>query len=483
MLSDASQLLAGNCLSNPKRMNTEIAPRQPDSSPPVITVSALNQSVAHLLEKSFALTWIAGEVSNFTCATSGHWYFTLKDNTAQVRAVMFRGRAQAVGFDIKNGDKIEARATVTLYSPRGDYQLNVEAIRHSGTGNLFETFQRLKEKLTKEGLFDSAKKRPLPYFPRTIGIVTSPQAAALQDVLTTLTRRAPHVRLILYPAPVQGEGAAEKIAQAILTASNRAETDILIVCRGGGSMEDLWSFNEETVARAIAACTIPVISGVGHETDVTITDFVADLRAPTPTGAAEIAVRPRSDWMDIMRQQADTLRRVMERLMARLRQNTDITTRRLVSPAAYIQREKFQLQSFANKLSNTGKRIMTENRHQLAYWQTRLKGQWPDTAPHHAMLSTLRRQMTTLLKNNLLYRRQSITAAHAQLELLSPGKTLERGYAIITDSRGRVIRSPSKLPIQKNITIRLAQGSAQVSLASVQPELACIEKTKNNSLS
>lgn len=452
-------------------MNTDPACQQPVPASPVITVSALNQSVARLLEKSFALAWIAGEVSNFTRAASGHWYFTLKDNTAQVRAVMFRGRAQAAGFDIKNGDKIEARATVTLYAPRGDYQLNVEAIRHAGTGNLFEAFQRLKEKLAKEGLFDPAKKQPLPAFPRTIGIITSPQAAALRDVFTTLSRRAPHIRLILYPAPVQGEGAAEKIAQAILTASSRAEAELLIVCRGGGSMEDLWSFNEETVARAIAACAIPVISGVGHETDITIADFVADLRAPTPTGAAEMAAKPRADWMNTVRQQADNLRYAMERIMAARRQTTDMTARRLVSPAAYIQREKIRLKALADRLSHTGKRIMADNRHQLACWQTRLKGRWPDTAPHHARLETMQRQMAAILKNSLLSRRQDIASVQAQLELLSPQKTLERGYAIITDTRGQVIRSPLKLPVRENVTIRLAQGNARVGIASVQPEL------------
>ncbi|MCM1128304.1 MAG: exodeoxyribonuclease VII large subunit [Alistipes senegalensis] len=452
-------------------MNTEPASQQPASLPPVITVSALNQSVARLLEKSFALAWITGEVSNFTRAASGHWYFTLKDNAAQVRAVMFRGRAQAAGFDIKNGDKIEARATVTLYAPRGDYQLNVEAIRHAGAGNLFEAFQRLKEKLAKEGLFDSDKKQPLPYFPRTIGIITSPQAAALRDVLTTLSRRAPHIRLILYPAPVQGEGAAEKIAGAILAASARAEADLLIICRGGGSMEDLWSFNEETVARAIAACAIPVISGVGHETDTTITDFVADLRAPTPTGAAEMATRPRSDWINSVRQQADNLRYAMERIMAYHRQAADMAARRLISPAAYIQREKIRLGALAGRLSQAEKRITANNLHQLAHWQTRLKGKWPDTAPHHTLLQTLQRQLTAALKNTLHRCRQNITASQAQLELLSPRRTLERGYAIITDSRGQIIRSPLKLPVRENVTIRLAQGSAQVGIASVQPEL------------
>src|SRR6476620_6586383 len=232
------------------------------ASPPVLTVSALNQAVGRMLERSFPLTWIGGEISNFTRAASGHWYFTLKDSGAQVRAVMFRGRAQYAGFMPREGDRVEVRALVTLYAPRGDYQLNVEAIRRAGIGNLYEAFLQLKARLTEEGLFDPARKRSVPLFARTVGIVTSLQAAALRDVLTTLRRRAPHVAVVLYPTPVQGEGSAQKIAQAIATASLRAECDVLLVCRGGGSMEDLWSFNHEAVARAIANCTMPVISGV-----------------------------------------------------------------------------------------------------------------------------------------------------------------------------------------------------------------------------
>ena len=226
------------------------------TAPAVLSVTALNQQVARLLERSFPLVWIGGEISNFTRAASGHWYFTLKDDAAQVRAVMFRSRAQAAGFTPREGDKVEVRALVTLYGARGDYQINVEAIRRAGVGQLYEAFLRLKEKLAAQGLFDADRKRPLPLFARSIGIVTSPQAAALRDVLTALRRRAPHVRVVLYPAPVQGQFAADKIAEAIMTASRRAEVDVLLVCRGGGSIEDLWSFNEECVARAIDACAM-----------------------------------------------------------------------------------------------------------------------------------------------------------------------------------------------------------------------------------
>jgi exodeoxyribonuclease VII large subunit len=323
---------------------------RPADGPPVLTVSALNQAVARTLERSFPLCWIGGEVSNFTRASSGHWYFTLKDSGAQVRAVMFRGRAQYAGFMPREGDKVEVRALVTLYAPRGDYQLNVEAIRRAGVGNLFEAFLQLKDRLGREGLFDPERKRPLPAFVRTIGVVTSPQAAALRDVLTALARRAPHVRVVLYPAPVQGAGSAERIAQAIATASRRAECDVLLVCRGGGSIEDLWSFNEEVVARAIAACAVPVIVGVGHETDFTIADFTADVRAPTPTAAAEMASGAREDWLAALRGNAGALRRGAVRALRTTQQTLDNYARTLQSPRARIGRERAHLAVFETRL-------------------------------------------------------------------------------------------------------------------------------------
>jgi exodeoxyribonuclease VII large subunit len=318
----------------------------------VLSVSALNQAVSRMLERSFPLSWISGEISNFTRAASGHWYFTLKDDAAQVRAVMFRGRAQYADFMPREGDKVEVRALVTLYAPRGDYQLSVEAIRRAGVGNLYEAFLQLKEKLAAEGLFDPDRKRTLPAFVRTIGIVTSPQAAALRDILTTLKRRAPHVRVVLYPTPVQGEGSAMKIAQAIAIASARAECDVLLVCRGGGSIEDLWSFNHELIARTIVGCDMPVIVGVGHETDFTIADFAADLRAPTPTAAAELATLPRADWLAQLNTQAETMRRAMKRQLSNSTQTLDWLSRRLISPAAYIAHGSMKLQALQTRLGH-----------------------------------------------------------------------------------------------------------------------------------
>ncbi|MEC4718620.1 exodeoxyribonuclease VII large subunit [Noviherbaspirillum sp. CPCC 100848] len=438
---------------------------------PVMTVSALNQSVARMLERNFPLAWVSGEISNFTRAASGHWYFTLKDDGAQVRAVMFRGRAQHAGFTPREGDKVEVRALVTLYAPRGDYQLNVEAIRRAGVGNLYEAFLRLKEQLTAEGLFDPARKRPLSLFARTVGIVTSPQAAALRDILSTLRRRAPHVRVILYPTPVQGEGAGAKIAQAIATASARAEVDTLLVCRGGGSIEDLWSFNEEAVARAIAACSMPVISGVGHETDFTIADFAADLRAPTPTAAAEMAAAPREDWLALLESHADDLTRALRRQMSDTAQTLDWLARRLVSPAAYISHERLKLQSLQTRLAHATRTPLNQARFAVNQLQLRLHAKLPQTSAARARLADNARRLTTRMATSGSQRRQALAALSAQLELLNPQRTLERGYAMVIDGKGKLIRSPKDIRPREVVSVRLADGAAEVGIASVQPTL------------
>ncbi|HJV86375.1 MAG TPA: exodeoxyribonuclease VII large subunit [Noviherbaspirillum sp.] len=452
-------------------MNLRSPLETPDLTPPVLTVSSLNHAVARMLERNFPLAWVSGEISNFTKAASGHWYFTLKDDSAQVRAVMFRGRAQYAGFIPREGDKVEVRALVTLYAPRGDYQLNVEAIRRSGTGNLFEAFLRLKEKLESEGLFDPMRKRPLALFARTVGIVTSPQAAALRDILSTLQRRAPHVRVILYPTPVQGEGAAQKIAHAINTASARAECDVLLVCRGGGSIEDLWSFNDEGVARAIAACSMPVISGVGHETDFTIADFAADLRAPTPTAAAEMAAAPRADWLATLGAHADDITRAFRRWVAEATQTLDWLSHRLVSPAAYIAHERLKLHGLQTRLAHATRMPLSQARYKLMHLQTRLATQLPKTARERALLHEIMRRIGTRMATQAAQRRQSLAALGAQLELLNPERTLERGYAMIIDSKGRIIRAPKDLHPRQTVTVRLAEGGAEVGIASVQPML------------
>lgn len=405
-------------------MNTGFPLPNEGLAPPVVPVSALNQAVARILERSFPLTWVSGEVSNFTRAASGHWYFTLKDDTAQVRAVMFRGRAQLAGFTPQNGDKLEVRALVTLYTPRGDFQLNVETIRRAGMGNLYEAFLKLKDKLTAEGLFSPERKRPLPVFPGTIGIITSLQAAALHDVLTTLSRRSPHVKVILYPTPVQGDGAGQKIAQAIASASRRGECDVLLLCRGGGSLEDLWSFNEEIVARAIAASSLPVICGVGHETDITIADFAADLRAPTPTAAAELVTRAQADWLTDLRSVSEALTRAVQRRLNHAGQAMDRLSQRLLRPTTRIARERMAMQTLATRAVHGTRTRLTSARHAL-------------------------------------------TSLSTQLELLNPQRTLARGYAIVSDPHGLIVRSPSQLHARDIITVRLAEGQADIAIESV----------------
>ncbi|MFS0754853.1 exodeoxyribonuclease VII large subunit [Noviherbaspirillum sp. 1P10PC] len=451
---------------------SELHPAQPvPASPPVLTVSALNQAVGRMLERSFPLSWISGEISNFTRAASGHWYFTLKDSAAQVRAVMFRGRAQYADFMPREGDRVEVRALVTLYAPRGDYQLNVEAIRRAGIGNLYEAFLQLKARLTEEGLFDPARKRSVPLFARTVGIVTSLQAAALRDVLTTLRRRAPHVAVVLYPAPVQGEGSAQKIAQAIATASLRAECDVLLVCRGGGSMEDLWSFNHEVVARAIAGCTMPVISGVGHETDFTIADFAADLRAPTPTAAAEMAAAPRADWLASLEGTAQEMRRVMRRRLSDASQSLDWLSHRLVSPATYAAHQRLKLNAMQLRLAHATRTPLNMARFAVRQLETRLQGQLPDLVAARRRMQDQGRRLHARVSIEQRQRRQALLALASQLELLNPQRTLERGYAIVTDGSGAVIRSPAGLKVRERLTMTLAEGSADVTLDSVQPSL------------
>lgn len=449
-------------------MNTDFRLPNPLFAGSVITVSALNQAVAQLLERNIPLTWVSGEISNFTRATSGHWYFTLKDSSAQVKAVMFRGRAQYADFAPREGDKVEVRALVSLYTPRGDYQINVEAIRRAGVGNLYEAFLQLKEKLAKEGLFDTEHKRAIPAFIKCIGIVTSLQAAALRDLLTTLKRRAPHVSVILYPTPVQGDGAAERIAQAIATASAREECDVLLVCRGGGSIEDLWSFNAEIVARTIAHCSMPVISGIGHETDFTIADFAADLRAPTPTAAAELATRTKAQWLGEMSQFQLHLQRSMQRKIAAKVQTLDWTARRLLSPMATLTNKRLQVQACSQRLRHAIQTPTQVGLSRLAQLQTRMTGSRPKLGLHHLHLDAAQRRLSDGVVRHLQHQKSTLNSMTSQLELLNPQRTLERGYAILSDSNGKLIRTSHDIKANSFINIRTATDSAEVGINTVQ---------------
>jgi exodeoxyribonuclease VII large subunit len=413
----------------------------------ILSVSQLNRIAREVLEGSFPLFWVAGEVSNLTRASSGHWYFSLKDNKAQVRCVMFRNKNISLDWQPREGDHVEARALVTLYEARGDFQLNIEVLQQAGLGALFEAFERLKAKLGREGLFDVARKRPLPEHPRQIGIVTSLDAAALRDVLTTLNRRMPTIPVVIYPTPVQGKGAAGLIGQAIRTASARAECDVLIVCRGGGSMEDLWQFNEEVVARAIADCTIPVVSGVGHETDFTIADFVADWRAPTPTGAAEMVSPDRMTLLHRITQLQLQSQRQMRYTLYQRMQQLDYLARRLMHPGERLRQQQERFGHLQARLNAAIQRTLVLADVRFQPLSQRLVA----TQARH--LDMLQERLRRLEQN---------------LRHLGPQAVLDRGYALVQTERGEIIRSSSELLLDQKLHLSFAHGLADARVTNIK---------------
>ena len=384
----------------------------------VLSVSELLRSVRDVIERRFPLLWVRGELSNLSRPASGHCYFTLKDAGAQVDCVMFRSRLQALDWEPRDGMQVEARALPTLYEPRGRFQLTIEALRRAGLGPLYERFLRLKEKLEREGLFDAAAKRALPALPRRIGVVTSLQAAALHDVLTTLARRNRAIPVVVYPAPVQGEGAAERIAAAIGVASRRGECDVLLLVRGGGSMEDLWQFNQESVARAIRGSRIPVVVGVGHESDFTIADFAADCRAPTPTAAAELVSPLRAELLARVAECGRRLSRETRRRLEYAMQTLDGCTRRLVHPAE-------RLRAHASLVAQLAARLGFAFSHRV-----------------HRCDAQLQR-------------------LQAALATLDPKAVLARGYSITYDAAGRVLRDAALVRAGERTRTKLARGELE----------------------
>ncbi|EXI69299.1 MAG: Exodeoxyribonuclease 7 large subunit [Candidatus Accumulibacter adjunctus] len=436
----------------------------------VIPVSLLNRLARERLEAAFPLCWVAGEVSNLSYAASGHVYFSLKDSAAQVRCVMFRNRAQLLGWRLENGQHIEARVLVTLYEARGDFQLNIEAARRAGQGNLYESFLRLKERLAREGLFDSALKRSLPAFPQRIGIVTSPQAAALRDVLSTLGRRAAHVGIVVYPTPVQGDGAAALIAAAIRTAGERDECDLLILCRGGGSLEDLQAFNDETVARAIRACPLPIVSGIGHETDFTIADFAADRRAATPTAAAEMAAPERSALLARLFADHLALRRQATQAFNQRAQQLDWLGRRLQHPGQSLARQREALHNLRRRLAAGLLLGSTRARGALASLEHRLHHHRPDLAPQRLRLQSLASQLERAGRQTLDGTAAELGRLHACLSQLDPRAVLARGYSIVTNGRQQIVHASSMLEPGEEIAVFLHDGRADAMVLAVSAD-------------
>lgn len=430
----------------------------------ILSVSELNRAVRHLLESNLSLLWIQGEISNLKCYPSGHWYFSLKDADAQVRCVIFSHKNRYIDWQPKDGLRIEVLASVTLYEPRGDFQLNIETMRRAGLGELFEAFEKLKIKLGQAGFFDAEKKKPLPTYPRQIGIVTSPGTAALHDVLTTLQRRMPSIPVIVYPTQVQGKTAAADIADAIATANRRAECDILILCRGGGSIEDLWAFNEEIVAQAIAASSIPIISGIGHEIDFTIADFTADRRAPTPTAAAEMASRDRKALHQQINNLHHRLARALRHRIERTLQQLDILSHRLVYPGDRIAQQTLQLEHLQQRLHKTW-----QHQHERKYWKLlesnqRLLAAAPD------LDQFLQRQKQLLVRFRNGYAHYFGTCdlrlnhLHAQLQQLNPQSILERGYSIVYTQQGEIVRDSKQLQCNNRIRVKFARGACDATV-------------------
>lgn len=435
------------------------APVLTDESP-ILSISELNRRARQLLEKNLPLMWIAGEVSNFTAAASGHWYFSLKDSNAQVRCAMFRHKSQYLDWLPRNGDQVEVRAQVTLYEPRGEYQLNVENIRRAGLGALFEIFEKLKSRLENEGLFDEAAKQALPAFPKQIGIVTSPAAAALHDVITTLRRRMPSIPVILYPAPVQGEGAAAKIAESIRTAASRAECEVLIVCRGGGSIEDLWAFNEEVVARAIHDCAIPVVSGIGHETDFTIADFAADRRAPTPTAAAEMASPNRVDLLHRVEAAQGRLNRRLRQKLEQNMQQVDYLSRRLVHPGERLNARLTHLHHLRQRLNNSAGHALATSGWQVNKLVSRLASAKPDIAAGEVKQGELARRLQLSLANRLQHHKTALQRLEANLLHLNPQSVFARGFSMVQAANGSIVRDSAQIALGERLALTFAHGAA-----------------------
>lgn len=437
---------------------------------PVLTVSELNRMARRALESQLPLLWVEGEISNFTRAASGHWYFSLKDDQAQVRCVMFRGRNQFADFTPANGDHVEIRALPTLYEARGDFQLGAEAIRRAGAGRLYEAWLKLKARLEAEGLFDEARKRPLPRLPRTLGIVTSPQAAALRDVLTALARRLPGLAVILYPAPVQGQGAGARLAAAIQAASARAECDVLLVVRGGGSLEDLWSFNEEIVVRAIAAATMPVVSGVGHETDFTLADFAADLRAPTPTAAAELASPLREELLAGLVTQARRLVNAQARRLHDTGQRLDFLSRRLVHPAEQLRVRQAALGQLAGRLQRAADTLQQRRQLRLDSLQARLASPTQTLQMHRQRLATLTDRLARAHSAHTTRQHLTLARLATSLAHLDPQRVLARGYSLVQRADGTVVQDAGALLAGEALELRFHTGRARATVVSTQPD-------------
>lgn len=434
-----------------------------NSSESIYSVSQLNREAKRLLATHFMTVRVEGEVSNFSAPSSGHWYFSLKDPQAQIRCAMFRGQQQRLGFKPGNGDLVVVNAQVSLYEPRGDYQLVVEHMEQAGDGALRLAFERLKNKLLAEGLFDDSRKQDIPLIPRQIGVITSASGAAIHDILTVLQRRFPAVPVVIYPVAVQGDSARFEISAALELANRRGETDVLILARGGGSLEDLWAFNEEVVARAIAASRIPVIAGIGHEVDFTIADFVADLRAPTPSAAAEHAVPSQTEWLGGFKFMENRLLEKLRRQLTQQQQRLDWLNKslQLQHPGEKLQRNAQRLDELEMRLQKSSRQTLWQATQLLALNSQKLR-QFQPTAKifqHRQTLDFYRQRLQRAMQLKLFSLKQQQNGIGQTLHAVCPLATLERGYAIVKhQSSGQIVKSAADIAENDLLETRLAKG-------------------------
>nr|WP_100639687.1 exodeoxyribonuclease VII large subunit [Marinobacter salexigens] len=452
-----------------------------DTRPRALSVSELNHQARHLLESSFMQVWVEGELSGLSRPSSGHWYFSLKDQKCQIRCAMFRGMNQRIRSIPKEGDKVRIRGKVTLYENRGDFQIIVEHIEPAGLGPLQQAFEKLKRKLQAEGLFETARKKPIPTLPSHIGVVTSPTGAAIHDILTVLARRCPGIPVTVYPTTVQGQPATAEIVRAIGLAQAHGVADVLIIGRGGGSLEDLWCFNEEAVARAIAACPIPTVSAVGHETDITIADFVADFRAPTPSAAAE-KVTP--DQKDLLRQVNDRefrLENAVKRAFQRMGAKLEHLSARLRDPRRELQEKAQRLDGLDLRLGSAMAQRMNQSRIRSTHLAQRLAMQSPrkQLISNRETLERSTSQLDKAMQGVLAKLQDKLEHTAGSLNLVSPLATLGRGYAIVRDERGQIIRNAPDVSAGDQISAHVANGTVTAEVKSVNTQSNWLTPTKD----
>jgi len=447
----------------PMESGNATATLRPDRD--VFSVSRLNREVKMLLERGFGLLWLEAEISNLARPSSGHWYFSLKDAGAQVRCCMFRQRNMLCTFAAKDGQKVLVRARVGLYEPRGEYQLIIDHMEDAGLGALQRQFEQLAARLSAEGLFAAERKRPLPKMPKRIGVITSPTGAAVRDILHVLARRFAAIPVLIYPVAVQGAAAAAELCAAIASAGRRADCDVLILARGGGSLEDLWAFNQEILARAIIASPIPIITGIGHEIDFTIADFAADVRAPTPSAAAEIAVPDAEEWRVSLRRFGARLQRALLRSMESRAERLRWLSGRaaLVSPTARLAQQSQRLDELEQRLSRSMGRVLAERRSALserrsALWQASPIAQVQGAAARYKLLFA---RLRAAALESLRRSRERLAPLERTLNAVSPLATLQRGYAIVVAADGSILRDEADAAPGSIIEARLARGSVR----------------------